>query len=635
MRQGSIPLFLIICFSTALAVGQSFSDRDTLKLQQVEVFDEFIEEHRSYTRFEFDSNQYAAFSLDAGEFLNRSTGIYVKDYGPGTTSSLTFRGNSANHTKVYWEGMSVDNVMLGQSDLSLYSLGSGTTSTFLKGSHSLDLGSGGFGGALNLAGENEEWDGLHLSSSFQYGTYNSRAIPLNLTLGNGRWRFSLNMQKVSSENGFDYIDYLGDEDVVRQRENAAFDRLLLIPELSYRLNQHTDISFSHWYTESDRQVPSPIGITHGNARQVDRWNRSMIKVNHIYQKFRLKFRSVYSVDEMYYNNDLLGLDSDHRIESFRNMIDLGYDIHKNILIRTQLRHHKDRVNSTNYDGNPLRDVVSVYPSVTYHHVRYYATASLRSEDPGDRRYYNMPSLDMGIMPFANLNDFWVFANATSNARFPTFNELYWQDAGNAELSNEKAVTYELSLEKNAWSTEKSKLQIHATYFHSEVSDMIAWFPGGNGVWKPKNLNAVLNKGLDAQMSFKLNNKNLQTSVSAGYVYTSSTIMSNPELTEIEGKQQMYVPMHKVYTNLNFSFRKCFLNYNQNYTGEVFVSTDNESFLPYNVPAELELGRRFKAVKSLFVASFRIRNLFNENYQYVAHQPMPLRHYLISLTIHIN
>ena len=58
-------------------------------------------------------------SLSMADVLTFNSSIYVKSYGRATLSTVAFRGTSPSHTQVTWNGMRINNPMLGMTDFSL------------------------------------------------------------------------------------------------------------------------------------------------------------------------------------------------------------------------------------------------------------------------------------------------------------------------------------------------------------------------------------------------------------------------------------------------------------------------------------------------------------------------------------
>ncbi|HSI89764.1 MAG TPA: Plug domain-containing protein, partial [Adhaeribacter sp.] len=90
-------------------------------------------------------------SGSVAEMLQNATPVYVKTYGQGMLSSVAFRGTSASHTAVLWNGFNISLPTVGQLDLSLLPV-SGLESVALQhGSAGSNFGSGAIGGSVLLS----------------------------------------------------------------------------------------------------------------------------------------------------------------------------------------------------------------------------------------------------------------------------------------------------------------------------------------------------------------------------------------------------------------------------------------------------------------------------------------------------
>jgi len=54
-----------------------------------------------------------------GELLGTHTSLFLKTYGEGSLTTVSFRGTSASHTGVLWNGFSINSPNIDQTDLSL------------------------------------------------------------------------------------------------------------------------------------------------------------------------------------------------------------------------------------------------------------------------------------------------------------------------------------------------------------------------------------------------------------------------------------------------------------------------------------------------------------------------------------
>ena len=58
-------------------------------------------------------------ALSMADVLTFNSAIFVKNYGRATLSTVAFRGTSPSHTQVSWNGMKINNPMLGMTDFSM------------------------------------------------------------------------------------------------------------------------------------------------------------------------------------------------------------------------------------------------------------------------------------------------------------------------------------------------------------------------------------------------------------------------------------------------------------------------------------------------------------------------------------
>ena len=58
-------------------------------------------------------------ALSIADVLTFNSSIFVKSYGRATLSTVSFRGTGPSHTQVTWNGMRINNPMLGMTDFSM------------------------------------------------------------------------------------------------------------------------------------------------------------------------------------------------------------------------------------------------------------------------------------------------------------------------------------------------------------------------------------------------------------------------------------------------------------------------------------------------------------------------------------
>jgi iron complex outermembrane receptor protein len=107
--------------------------------------------HQGLKHESIDSTTLAnSLNLSAAEILNRMSSVYIKSYGGSGLASSSFRGGSANHTAILWNGFNLQSPVTGMMDLSLIPAGLFNSMSLQYGGKSAVWGSGAVGGAIHL-----------------------------------------------------------------------------------------------------------------------------------------------------------------------------------------------------------------------------------------------------------------------------------------------------------------------------------------------------------------------------------------------------------------------------------------------------------------------------------------------------
>ena len=101
-------------------------------------------------------------ALSVADILTFNSSIYVKNYGRATLSTVAFRGTSASHTQVSWNGMKINNPMLGMTDFSMIPSYFVDDAMLLHGTSSVNETGGGLGGSVKLSTKPAQADGFGL-----------------------------------------------------------------------------------------------------------------------------------------------------------------------------------------------------------------------------------------------------------------------------------------------------------------------------------------------------------------------------------------------------------------------------------------------------------------------------------------
>ena len=94
------------------------------------------------------------------DILTFNSSVFVKSYGRATLSTIAFRGTSPSHTQVIWNGMRINNPMLGMTDFSTIPSYFIAQASLLHGTSSVNETGGGLGGLVKLGTVPQVADGF-------------------------------------------------------------------------------------------------------------------------------------------------------------------------------------------------------------------------------------------------------------------------------------------------------------------------------------------------------------------------------------------------------------------------------------------------------------------------------------------
>ena len=212
------------------------------------------------------------------ELLIQHSPVFIKTYGPGGVSTASFRGTTASHTLVLWNGFQLNAPTLGQVDFS-------TIPVFLVDDIDLKWGSGtsnnsgGLGGSVNIDNRTTFGQGLILDLKQTYGSFNT--LGSFVTIGNSdkKTAFRFKAYRNSSDNDFLYYNsglLLPDSLRWMRQKNADFVDFGFMLEVSAMLGRGI-LSFSSWNQCNDRNLPQIM--TNVLNENTEEWTRDNFSRN--------------------------------------------------------------------------------------------------------------------------------------------------------------------------------------------------------------------------------------------------------------------------------------------------------------------------------------------------------------------
>ena len=189
-----------------------------------------------------------------------------------------------------------------------------------------------------------------------------------------------------------------------------------------------------------------------------------------------------------------------------------------------------------------------------------------------------PGIFLSFRPSPKI-DFSLNAFYKQSYRYPTFNDLYYTDLGNASLRPELARQHSVELAYRI-SHKWLMANVAVSYYYNRVTDKIIAYPKGQQFrWTMLNLGTVKINGVDAKADFSFFlplRWVLRTRLN--YTYQKAIDVTNPSDTYY-GHQIPYIPWHSgsAVLGLEWTSRRgdhYGLNYSFIYVGERYGQQEN-------------------------------------------------------------
>ncbi|MFN8239496.1 MAG: TonB-dependent receptor plug domain-containing protein [Bacteroidales bacterium] len=634
MRRYLFLAFLLPCLRLS---GQADIGADTIRLGEVVVKGSLLSSVAdAFSEFRVDSVVLAGSKLQSIADIVNSTGtMYLKTYGPGGIATSSYRGAGASHTQLSWNGISINSPMLGQADLSLIPGGFADRVNIYTGLASLAIGSGGLGSTIDV-GNITDWNDNEvaefsggMASFSEYSTYGK------LNLGNTNFRSSTRYSLSTALNNFRFIDEVSSSSsFTARRQYASTNREAFLQEF-YLRNGNSVTTARLWYQNSFRKIPAPLLVsqTVPPENQTDIFLRSMIDHKRYFGRSDLAITLALFSDKLNYRNDAASIDSRNHSLSFFSKASFSARAGRTTSIEFTLDNELNRVNSVNYASVITRNTSHL--TVSSHHAlaKNMNLVLILREMLHDGEFL-VPDFSAGFeyKPSIRLNP-GLLLNISRNSRVPGLNDLYWNPGGNKDLNNEYSLSFEVAGGLSIPFSERLSIEPRISVYSNSITDLIQWLPGPFSYWMPVNLSKVNTSGLESFVTASYSFGKQVLKLDAHYTYSRACETGNTD-ADNKGKQLVYVPVNQAGGSARLTSGKLNLNISADYTGKRYTMADNSKALDGFLLTDVSVGAKVKAGRHCFDFSIMVDNLFNVNYQAVVNQPMPLRSFGVSVTMHL-
>ena len=627
-------------------------------------------------------------ALSVADALRYFSGVQIKDYGGvGGIKTINVRSMGSQHTAVYYNGVQLGNAQNGQVDLGRFSLDNMEEIQLYNGQKSdIFQSAREFGAAGNVYlttrrpyfRENER---AHMHAQMRFGSFNlanpnvgvdvrltdqlALTIDAEYVYSDGKYPFRYRRVLPNGQTAYDTT-------AIRQNGDINAVRTELGLHHYYRTTGFWRVhAYNYW---SERGIPGAIvnNVWRNGERLQDRntfvqaqwqdewfgrWNTRLLA------KYANDFTHYWNYDErllpsnnQYLQQEIyLSLANKLMLFSWWDM-SLAYDYQYNALGRDNLliqaptehfsRHSHWLSAATAFN---VQEYLRVQASVLM-------TAVSQASGSTNREPRVTPGLFLSLRPFAHsairpLNDLSLNAFYKQSYRYPTFNDLYYTDLGNANLRPELARQHSVEIAYRSFTPKDGLYSFSAavSYYYNRVTDKIIAYPKGQQFrWTMLNLGTVKINGVDAKADLSLFlplHFTLRTRLN--YTYQTAIDVTNPNDTYY-GHQIPYIPWHSgsVVLGLDWQSRRgdhYGFNYSFIYVGERYGQQENtiynyvQPWYTHDLTLYGEWGisidRRSMTNNRLWLkANLEINNMLGQDYEVIQNYPMPKQNIRCSLAV---
>ena len=604
-------------------------------------------------------------ALSIADVLTFNSSIFVKQYGRATLSTVSFRGTGPSHTQVTWNGMRINNPMLGMTDFSMIPSYFIDDASLLHGTSSVNETGGGLGGLVKLSTAPAAADGFGLQYIQGIGMYRTFDEFLRLTWGDEHWQVSTRAVYQSSANDYKYrnrdkkiniydddMNIIGSYYPTERNKSGAFDDVHILQEVYYNTGRGDRFGLNAWYINSNRELAllttDYADDTQVENRQREHTLRSVLSWDHYRNDWKVAAKAGYIHTWMAYDyrrdpgNGIMNTmtRSRSKIDTFYGQVDGEYSVGEKWFFSASLSAHQHFVKSVDkniilqqggkgivgYDKGRIELDGSV--SAKWRPTERIGMSVVVREQMYGTKWATVPAFLADYL-LSKRGNIVAKASVSRNYRFPTLNDLYFLPGGNTDLKNESGFQYEAGLSFAVGKEGIYTLSGSASWYDQHIDDWILWLPTAKGFFSPVNIKKVHAYGVEAQADLAVVlAKELKLGLNGTFSWAPSINEGEPmsPADQSVGKQLPYEPEYSatvtgrlVYKSWGLLYQFCY--YSQRYTMSSNDITLTGSLTPY-LMSNLSLEKGFAFRWADLSLKGTVNNLFNEEYLSILARPMP-------------
>lgn len=620
MRLTLLVLYCLLGISTGVA-----QELDTLKLNEIAVYGSPISKYSSGAKvLKLRSDQNSTLNQQIGDQLP----VYFKTYGNGQLSTVAFRGTSASHTAVLWNGIPVNSPTLGQTDFSLWPSFLLDDIAVQFGSSASLYGSGAIGGSIFLESSKPDLDDkVDITLLSQVGSFGQFTNGISASYGRKNVVAKTKLYHHYIENDFSFP--LKGRDEIRTQNHAAVKQMGISQDVFYDMRNHK-IAFHGLLLHNDREIQPSIATPNSSDQLEDANLRLALSHDVALRKGEWNNTLSYIINDQYFN-----VDSRVVSQQFSGITNYEIPLGNSGSLRVGANINHFVAETENYFTTDW--LTDLFSALTFEPLpSWKLSINLRqSLDNVAKPFAPSVGSEITILKSSKTELIWT-AQASRAYRLPTLNDRFWQPGGNPDLQAEESISVETGYNLKI-NSDKLDFRLGLNGFRSWVDQWIIWLPNDQQIWSPNNIMEVSVTGIELNSSMAHSFVRGSIRLNANYAFTESINQSGLSANDnSEGKQLPYVPKHQFTIALSGNYSSWNFNVNNNFTGVRFTTDDNREANKvdaFNL-VNIRIGKEVEINNLLFNLSIESRNVTDIYFENLINRAMPGRSYIFSLMLNI-
>lgn len=610
---------VIFLFTSELTFSQDeyLPDRE---LKEVAITGKTMEFYSQGSHIQtFDSTEIQYYNEGTlATLLRDKASVYIREYGaPGQLSSISIRGASPENTAIIWNGINLNSLTLGQTDMSTINTFYFDNIDLQYGASSAQYGSGAVGGSIILKDDINWQNQNHYELQTAFGSFNQQFYGFKSEYGNEEWRNKTVALYQKADNNYSfYNDYAKEE---QEQQNAGFWHTGLLHETHFKPNENEEWSINLWYTKDEKGV-QPTMSNNLNPVYYDSTNNTNFRgvINYKLNTDNWTHMSsiAYVTDKLDNRGSIIAtqrIQGDYRAET---------SINNSLTLQAGATIMNIWPDVYAYEEGTEEFRASFFAALRWDITnRLNIATTLRQTIVTGYSAPFTPSLNVSYLALnRELSSLKLKSNIGRSYRVPTFNERYWGQETNADIKPEDGYNIDLGFEYQKKGNHIT-YDLSATAFYLRTYDKIIWVPDNN-TSKAKNVSNSYSAGLELNTSLgnTISNQKLKWKLGVAYTFTDAQDLD-------KDKQLIYVPKNLFKSYFTLKYEKWNFNVDGNFVGKRTTANDFYNLDSYSL-LNAGVGKWIKINKGGMLLTFKVNNITDTQYQNYEEYPMPGINYMI-------